>query len=116
MSLALAKDTIVRKFTNYRNKLKRDNAKFTSTHEMMKTIQVSADALVDFKSSITGKDIFKRKRHQEIVTMRDILLEEDSSLSPASSFQKAFEQLWAKANQDYWEEQASAKAVDDIYK
>jgi hypothetical protein len=113
MTISLARDTIVRKFTNYRNKMRRGGDD-TATRELSEDLKRAADALVNLKSFSKGKSLFKRTLNTEILSKRDEILQDNPSLTRIGAFQKALKLLWASANQDYWEAQACGE-IEEIY-
>ena len=112
MTLGMAKETIVRKFTNYRNKIKRSNldTETVSQRELIDSSNSAATALIDFQKVNRGKDCFKKQMHGKIALLRDKLMSEDPSLSKVGAYQRALKMLWSEADQDVWE----AKAGDEV--
>jgi len=114
MSLATARETIVRKFTNYRNKHKDEDEGSARHQETMEKMEASAAVLVDFRSYSKGKRLFRKRMYDDIVAKRELLQEQDPSLCQIAAFQKALKSMWDNADQDYWETQAAGDP-DDIY-
>jgi hypothetical protein len=104
-------DTIIRKFTNYRNSRKRQMEGGTAEIEIMK---VAAAALVDLKSFSKGRSLFRRERREEILARRSEILENDPKATPVGAYQVSLKELWEAANQKYWEQRA-AELSQDIY-
>jgi hypothetical protein len=111
MSYANAKDTIVRKFTNYRANRKRLN---DERNEIAEALKKCAAALFDAKSFSKGRLLFKRRMLNEINAKRDELLRESPNMSKVGAFQKAWKTLWSETNQDYWDSEAISEA-EDVY-
>ena len=112
MDVASARDSIVRKFTNYRSNRKKPDASLEQ--EMIDALKTAATALVDFKTYSKGKNLFKRRMSSEIMARRDEIIQANSDIPLIAAYQKALKQLWAECDQDYWEAQAVGEA-DDIY-
>jgi CHASE3 domain sensor protein len=105
-----AREAIVRKFTNYRN---RNKAKDQS-QESIETMKETAAAFLDIRASTQGRSHFKRRKFTAILARRDQILEEDPGLPQVAAFQKAFKEMWNEADQEFWEEQASSVRDESI--
>jgi len=114
MTIACAKETIVRKFTNYRNKHKNEDEDLLRHHEMSEKMLVAAAALVDLKAYSKGKRLFRKRMYDGIAASRDTLLKHNSNLSHIGAFQKALKQMWDAEDHDYWEAQAAGDP-EDVY-
>jgi hypothetical protein len=107
MSRAKARDSIVRKFTNYRTRhLKLDGISEVTQNEI-ESRKIAASALVDWKTLSNGRAHFKRKNLSNIIARREELLKEDPGLGQVGAFQKAYKELWNAADQDRYEREAS---------
>lgn len=106
-----ALDTIVRKFTNYRNHERRSGDFAVSEHQMYEALKEAGAALVDWKAITKGKTLFKRRNRAEINKRRDEILsnEANSRLPKVAAYQIALKELWRDAKQEMWEE----RAIDD---
>ena len=102
-----AREAIVRKFTNYRNR----NRSKDQSNEAVEAMKDAAAALLDLKTSSKGRSLFKRRKFTEILDRRDQILESDPQIPAVAAFQKAYKQMWTDADQEYWE--AQAEVVDD---
>lgn len=110
-----ARDMIVRKFTNYRNHMKRiQKTDSASADDLIESMKRAASALVDLKSYSKGKALFKKKTHTKIAVLRDSLLRNNPNLSRLGAYQKALKQKWSEADHEYWEVKAIGEA-EDIY-
>jgi hypothetical protein len=96
-------DTIIRKFTNYRNTRKRQMDDHSAEIEALK---VAAAAIIDLKTFSKGRAVFKREKHTEICARRAEILAEDPKASLVGAYQKALKELWGETNQRYWEQRA----------
>jgi hypothetical protein len=107
MTLAKARESIVRKFTNYRTRHHKPDDPPLSSQQELESRKIAASALFDLKTVSKGRNHFKRKKYADIIRRRDQLLKEDPKLSQVGAFQKAFKELWQATDQDYWEQRAS---------
>ena len=89
MSLATARETIIRKFTNYRNSFKRNSENRLTDTDLYAAMKQAASALVDLKSYSKGKNSFKKHKREEISTLRDRIMRESPGISRIGAFQKA---------------------------
>jgi hypothetical protein len=114
MTIATARDAIVRKFTNYRNTYRRNQEeRITVTdRELLDTMKLAASALVDLKTFSKGRSLFKRRKHSDILKERDVIMLDDPNMSQVGAYQKALKLLWNDADQDIWEAQAQGEAED----
>jgi hypothetical protein len=110
MTYNTARNTIVRKFTNYRMNWK----KVSDDHEVAEALKKCAMVLFDARTFSKGRILFKRRKNTEINNKRDEILRENPDISRVGAFQKAWKILWADADQEYWEELASREA-EDVY-
>ena len=107
MTLAKAREGIMRKFTNYRGRhLKSDGISDTAQQEF-ESRKLAAAALVDWKTLSRGRALFKRRNYSAIITRREELMKEDPKLCQLGAFQKAFKERWQAADQEYYEREAS---------
>jgi hypothetical protein len=106
-----AKESIVRKFTNYRNNRKE---KPDDRHTEIEALKNVASALLDLRSFSKGKALFKKQKKREILERKALLMADDPTIPPIGAFQKATKQLWDEADQDRWEAQAGSDA-DEIF-
>jgi hypothetical protein len=74
----------------------------------------AAKALVDLKTFSKGRNLFKKRKHIEVIAKRDELISNNPEISKIGAYQKALKQLWANADQEFWEAQAIGE-VQDIY-
>jgi len=114
MTLATAKDTIARKFTNYRNNYKRKHENRLTDNDLYEAMKHAGSALVDLKSYSKGRNLFKKRHLDEISALRDDIVRNTPGISRVGAFQKALKTLWSKADQQHWETQAVGD-VEDIY-
>ena len=116
MTLNIAKETIVRKFTNYRNKIRRTlgNEEAISSREMADAFAQAAAALVDLQKVKQGKSCFKTAMHMEICLRRDQIMADVPNMSKVGAYQKALKELWSTADQEEWESKA-AESIEDIF-
>ena len=112
MTQATARDIIVRKFTNYRNN-RRDKSDDNGRAEV-DALEANAVALMELRSYSKGKALFNKEKEKEIATRKAMLLAADPSLVPIGALQKAMKQLWAEADREFWEAQASSDD-EEIY-
>lgn len=112
MTLKEARSIIVRKFTNYRNKLERNSKGNATNEDVIEAMKVAASAIIDYRSYGKGRQLFRRKKHVEILALRDTLMKDDSSLPQIAAYQKAHKQLWEKEEQDSWNEKALGEPED----
>jgi hypothetical protein len=115
MTLAKARESIVRKFTNYRTRHHKPDETPSSTQQEMESRKIAASALFDLKTVTKGRNRFKRKKYSDIIRRRDELMKEDPKLSQVGAFQKSFKELWQEADQDYWEQEASQEKDLSIF-
>lgn len=121
MTSASARDSIVRKFTNYRNTRKKliadphGGIHSCECAEIAEGLKTSASAIFDLKSFTKGRSLFKERKNDEILDRRDQIMEEEPSLPQIAAYQKALKQLWVEADQDWWEAQA-VDLTENIYK
>jgi hypothetical protein len=112
MTKASAHTTLVKKFSNYRaNRLKGKHEENSEIDAM----RAAASALIDLRSFSNGKHLFQKRNKVNIALKRDQLKQAKPELASIAALQMATKQLWAEANQDYWEAQATEQS-DDIYK
>ena len=74
MSLATARETIVRKFTNYRNKYKNEEGDPSLNLDVSEKMQDAASALVDLKAYGKGKRMFRRHMLDDINARKDAIV------------------------------------------
>ena len=114
MTLAVAKETIIRKFTNYRNNYKRKHEHRLTEVDLYEAMRQAGSALVDLKSYSKGRNLFKKRHFDEISTLRDDIVRKTPGISRVGAFQKALKTLWSNTDQQHWEAQAVGEA-EDIY-
>jgi hypothetical protein len=118
MTLASARESIIQKFTNYRNVILRraqiSNQTKQENSELLDAMKLAASALVDMKTFNKGRSLFKQRKESEILARRDELMNIDESLSQVGAYQKALKQLWATVDQDWWDAQAVGE-MEDIH-
>jgi hypothetical protein len=114
MTISTARETIVRKFTNYRNNFKRNMEDRLTDRHLYDSMKEAASALVDLKTYSKGRNLYKRRNRDVILTKRDEILSETPELTKIGAFQKAMKHLWGSADQGYWEAQGVGEA-EDIY-
>jgi G3E family GTPase len=124
LTLAAARESIVRKFTNYRNQKLRSETcscgNSNSTREgdehskLVESMKLAASALIDMKTFSKGRNLFKVKQWDEIVRRRGDIMKEDPSMPKVSAYQKALKELWFAADQDWWEAQAAGE-LEGVY-
>jgi hypothetical protein len=107
MTLAKARESIVRKFTNYRTRHLKPDEPSVSAQQDLESRKVAASALFDLKTASKGRNHFKRKNYPDIIRRRDQLLKDDPKQSQVGAFQKASKEMWQAADQGYWEREAS---------
>lgn len=111
MTRSMAVDSIMRKFTNYRNNRKEKPEGRDTEIEALKS---NAAALFELRSFSKGKALFKKQKKKDILIRKAELMAADPMLAPIGALQKATKQLWSEAEQDHWEAQATSDA-DEIY-
>ena len=89
MTIEEARNTIIRKFTNYRNKVERNAKKVSTNDDIIEAMKSAAYALIDLRTVSNGKNLFRRKHHEMIISRRDTLMKEDPSLPQVAAYQKA---------------------------
>jgi hypothetical protein len=116
MSYANAREALLRKFTNYHNNQKRTaQAGLDSpAADTITAMNVSASALFDMKNQTSGRDLFRQEMEPDIMARRAEILKETPGLSPIAAFQKALKELWDRADQAVWAEEALVSS-EDIY-
>jgi len=114
MTIASAREIIIRKFTNYRNSRKRNDDKNAVDREIIESLNTAASAIMDLKAFSGGKRLFKKECHNEIAAKRDELVEDDPELPLVAAYQKALKTLWDNADHDFWENKAG-DIIEDIY-
>jgi hypothetical protein len=72
----------------------------------LEAIMNAAAVLMDIKSYSKGRDLFKQRKHSEIVTRKTEILLSGVVSSPVGAYQRAWKELWAEADQDAWEKMA----------
>jgi len=112
MTLAIARETIIRKFTNYRNAKKRSSETRLTETDLYDAMKQAASALVDLKTFSKGRSLFKKNHFPQITTLRDTIVRETPSISRVGAFQKAMKVLWDGADQEYWETRAVGESED----
>lgn len=116
MDVATARDTIIRKFTNYRGDLLRKEARTNpdlDAHAEMEAMKQAAAALIDMKSFSKGRSLFRKRKEDEIMALRD-QIQAIEHIPQVAAFQKAWKSLWNEADQDYWETQAVGE-LEDVF-
>jgi hypothetical protein len=61
---------------------------------------------MDIKSYSKGRNLFKQRKHSEIVTRKTEILLSGEVSSSVGAYQKAWKELWAEADQAKYEEEA----------
>ena len=112
MTYSIARDTIVRKFTNYRNHHKQVESRRSNQTVALKE---AGEKLADLKTYNRGKRLFKAK-HQDAIDARRIeLLASNPTMLPIVAYQKALKVLWANEDEAYWDSLAETEFKDEIY-
>lgn len=115
MSVANARKTIVRKFTNERNRAKDKDLEDSTKKDT--ALRAAAAAMVDYNAYSKGKSLFRRAKNDMIVERRNAIIDEaggKNKMPVAAAHQKALKELWSNADQAYWESEA-ADDVDDVH-
>lgn len=112
MDIKQARCTIVRKFTNERNRIKEKDD--SQNAKLEAAMNAAATALVDFRTFSRGKSLFKEQNHAEILTRRAEILAMEDGLPLVAAHQRALKELWHDADQELWETQALLEP-DDLY-
>lgn len=115
MDLAKARKTIVRKFTNERNRAKDKHLEDSSKRDS--ALRAAAAAMVDYTAYSKGKSLFRRVKNDLIVERRNEIINEAGGMVKmpvAAAHQKALKELWNEADQEYWESGAIDE-VDDVH-
>jgi hypothetical protein len=112
MTLASAREAIIRKFTNYRNTYKRNQDERVTDRDTFDAMKLAASALVDLKTFTKGRNLFKKRNHTDILAKRDQIMGENPAISQVGAYQKALKLLWSEADQPFWEAQALGEAED----
>lgn len=112
MDIKQARCTIVRKFTNERNRVKeKDDSRNAKLEAAM---NAAATALVDFRTFSRGKSLFKDQNHAEILERRADILTMEEGLPLVAAHQRALKELWHEADQEYWDTRALLEC-DDLH-
>jgi hypothetical protein len=112
MTIATAREAIVRKFTNYRNTYRRNQEERLTDRDLQDTMRLAASALLDLKTFSKGKSLFKRRKNSDILAKRDEIMLDDPVISKVGAYQRALKLLWNGAEQEVWEAQAAGEAED----
>lgn len=114
-----ARKCIIRKFTNYRNKVQAamESTGGVSEVKMYEALQKASAALLDWRACSKGKAAFTRSMETEIMRRRDEIYEKENEDDHPliACYQMALKELWKKADHEYWDAYAATEP-EDIYR
>jgi hypothetical protein len=117
MTVTEARETIIRKYTNYRNSELRSigfDAGFNRSD--FEKYKESAEAITAFRTFSKGKALFAEQNKDEINKKRDeIYLDSNGTVPMIAAYQKALKLLWTEAEQSTWEIAAKDRSkIEDV--
>lgn len=110
--LVSMRESIMRKFTNYRTRNRNTGDQGPEPKckwDKQELLERAANAIIDMKSFTKGKSLFKRRKHAEILEKRDLILSKTPGCSQIGAYQKSLSMLWSDADQEWWENRASSE-------